>query len=93
VHAPAESGIVHESVGRDELQFAFIDADHRHPRPLLDLVRMTPCIRSGGILLHDIKLGSLSLAAKERGETPHGQRLVQSGSLPVFLSAKSPAEI
>ena len=73
VHAPADSGIVRELVGRDELQFAFIDADHQHPRPLLDLVRMAPRIRRGGwILLHDIRLGSMNLAAKERGETRHG---------------------
>ena len=73
VHAPADSGIVRELAGRDELQFAFIDADHQHPRPLLDLLRMAPRIRSGGwILLHDIRLGSMGLAGKERGETPHG---------------------
>jgi predicted O-methyltransferase YrrM len=73
VHAPADSGIVRELAGRDELQFAFIDADHQHPRPLLDLVRMAARIRSGGwILLHDIRLGSMGLAGKERGETPHG---------------------
>jgi len=73
VHAPADSGLVRELVGRDELQFAFIDADHQHPRPLLDLVRIAPRIRRGGwILLHDIRLGSMGLAGKERGETPHG---------------------
>ena len=73
VHAPADSGIVRELAGRDELQFGFIDADHQHPRPLLDLMRMAPRIRSGGwILLHDIKLGSRGLAAEARGETPHG---------------------
>jgi len=73
VHAPADSGIVRELAGCDELQFAFIDADHQHPRPLLDLVRMAPHIRSGGwILLHDIRLGSIGLVGKERGETPHG---------------------
>jgi len=73
VHAPADSGIVRELAGRDELQFAFIDADHQHPRPLLDLLRIAPRIRSGGwMLLHDIMLGSMGLAGKERGETSHG---------------------
>jgi predicted O-methyltransferase YrrM len=73
VHAPADSGIVRELAGRDELQFAFIDADHQHPRPLLDLLRIAPRIRSGGwMLLHDIMLGSMGLAEKERGETSHG---------------------
>jgi predicted O-methyltransferase YrrM len=73
VHAPADSGIIRELARRDELQFAFIDADHQHPRPLLDLMRMAPCIRSGGwILLHDIRLGSMGRAGNERGETPRG---------------------
>jgi predicted O-methyltransferase YrrM len=70
VHAPADSGIVRELAGRDELQFAFIDADHRHPSPLLDLARLTPYVRSGGwIVFHDIQWGTMGRKAVEAGQT------------------------
>jgi predicted O-methyltransferase YrrM len=73
IHAPAESGIVRELAGPDEIEFAFIDADHQHPRPLLDLVRLTPFMRSGGwIMLHDIQLGSDSLAKGNQESLPFG---------------------
>jgi predicted O-methyltransferase YrrM len=73
VHAPAESGIVRELADRDEIEFAFIDADHQHPRPLLDLVRLIPVMRSRGwIMLHDIQLGSDSLAKGNRESLPFG---------------------
>jgi predicted O-methyltransferase YrrM len=62
VHSPANSSAIREFAGRDELQLVFIDADHQHPRPLLDLLRAAPCVGSGGwILLHDIKLGTIGL--------------------------------
>ena len=59
IHASSESGIVREFARRDEIEFAFIDADHQHPRPLLDLVRLGPCLHPGAwVVLHDIRLGS-----------------------------------
>jgi predicted O-methyltransferase YrrM len=73
VHAPADSALVHHLAERDELEFGFIDADHQHPRPLLDFMRMASRVRGGGwVLLHDIKLGSMGLAAQKRGETLPG---------------------
>ncbi len=64
------SGIVRELARRDELHFSFIDADHRHPRPLLDLVRLTPYVRSGGwILFHDIQWGTMGRKTVEAGQT------------------------
>jgi len=70
VHAPADSARVRELALPDELEFVFIDADHQHPRPLLDLLRVAPYVRSGGwVLLHDITLGSMGVTAKKRGET------------------------
>jgi hypothetical protein len=61
---------VRELAGRDELHFAFIDADHRHPRPLLDLARLTPYVRSGGwIVFHDIQWGTMGRKAVEAGQT------------------------
>jgi predicted O-methyltransferase YrrM len=70
VHAPADSEIIRELAGRDELHFAFIDADHRHPQPLLDLARLTPYVRSGGwIVFHDIQWGTMGRKAMEAGQT------------------------
>ena len=66
VHAPAESEAIKEFAVRGELQLVFINANHQHPQPLLDLLRATPYVRSGGwILLHDIKLGTLGRASIE----------------------------
>lgn len=48
----------------DALSFCFIDANHRHPWPALDLLAVTKIIRPGGIVvLHDINLSSLPWAA------------------------------
>lgn len=59
VHVPADSGIVHKFAAPDEIEFAFIDADHQHPRPLLDLVRLGPVLRSGAwVVFHDVRLGT-----------------------------------
>lgn len=48
----------------DSLSFCFIDANHRHPWPALDLLAVTEIIRPGGIVvLHDINMPSLPWAA------------------------------
>jgi predicted O-methyltransferase YrrM len=70
IHAPADSARIRELARHDELEFVFIDGDHQHPRPLLDLLRVAPYMRSDGwILLHDITLGSMGVAAKNRQES------------------------
>ncbi|HEV3148042.1 MAG TPA: class I SAM-dependent methyltransferase [Chthoniobacterales bacterium] len=72
LHTPADSSVVSQLAGRDELELAFIDADHRHPLPLLDLLRLAPCVRGNGwILLHDIQLGTIGRKAAGAGETLH----------------------
>jgi predicted O-methyltransferase YrrM len=59
VHVRADSGTVREFAGRDEIEFAFVDADHQHPRPLLDLVRLGPFLRPGAwVVFHDVRLGT-----------------------------------
>ncbi len=59
LHIPADSRRVRELARPNELELAFIDADHRQPWPLLDLLRLAPSVRSGGwIVLHDIQLGT-----------------------------------
>ncbi|MDP9004510.1 MAG: class I SAM-dependent methyltransferase, partial [Verrucomicrobiota bacterium] len=59
VHTQRESDFARELGARDEFGLAFIDADHRHPWPLLDVLRLAPYVQRGGwILLHDIQLGT-----------------------------------
>jgi predicted O-methyltransferase YrrM len=78
VHTGRESDFVRELGVRDEFGLAFIDADHRHPWPLLDVLRLAPYVQSGGwILLHDIQLGTYGREAEEAGQnleggTPYG---------------------
>jgi predicted O-methyltransferase YrrM len=78
VHTGRESDLVRELGARDEFGLAFIDADHRHPWPLLDLLRLAPSVQSGGwILLHDIQLGTYGKDQREAGQvleggTPYG---------------------
>jgi len=78
VHTGRESDLVREIASPGEFGLAFIDADHRHPWPLLDVLRLAPFVQSGGwILLHDIQLGTYGKAEREAGKeleggTPYG---------------------
>ena len=78
IHTGRESDFVRELAARDEFGLAFIDADHRHPWPLLDVLRLAPYVASGGwIGLHDIQLGTYGKELKEAGKslesgTPYG---------------------
>jgi predicted O-methyltransferase YrrM len=70
LHIPHDATIVRELAEPGELEIAFIDADHQHPLPLLDLLRLAPYIRRGGwILLHDIRLASKARKAKDTDQT------------------------
>ena len=78
IHTGRESDFVNQIARRGEFGLAFIDADHRHPWPLLDVLRLAPYVESGGwILLHDIQLGTYGKAEREAGKeleggTPYG---------------------
>lgn len=78
VHTGRESDLVRELAGPGEFGLAFIDADHRHPWPLLDVLRLAPYLQSGSwILLHDIQLGTFGEAERAAGRqhtagTPFG---------------------
>ena len=78
VHTRRESDFARELGTRAEFGLAFIDADHRHPWPLLDLLRLAPYVERGGwILLHDIQLGTHGRKLSEAGQaleggTPYG---------------------
>lgn len=68
VHAGKDAHHVEQIARPGELQLAFIDADHKHPRPTLDLIRVSRFVRPGGwIVVHDIELGSLGERLRAAG--------------------------
>src|SRR5256714_1774366 len=77
IHTGRESDVVSEIAERGEFGLAFIDADHRHPWPLLDVLRLAPYLRSRAwIVLHDIQLGTYGTSERDAGAemegTPYG---------------------
>jgi predicted O-methyltransferase YrrM len=70
LHNPHDSGFVGQICLPNELEVAFIDADHRHPFPLLDLLRLAPYVRrSGWLVLHDIELGTMISRSLNAGKS------------------------
>jgi predicted O-methyltransferase YrrM len=56
-HSPATASTAREQHEPDSIGFAFIDAAHKHPWPVLDLLALLACLRPGAdVLLHDINL-------------------------------------
>ena len=74
VHRRRDSNFVRELARPDELAFVFIDADHQHPWPLLDSLRVAPYVRGGGwLVLHDIQLGTMGVNEARKGKPfPYG---------------------
>ena len=78
IHTGRESDFVREIAKPGEFGLAFIDADHRHPWPLLDVLRLAPYLQSQAwILLHDIQLGTYGKIERAAGKqqetgTPYG---------------------
>jgi predicted O-methyltransferase YrrM len=73
VHKGRESDVVPEIAAPGEFGLAFIDADHRHPWPLLDVLRLAPYVQAGGwVSLHDIHLGTYGKAERAAGRTIDG---------------------
>jgi predicted O-methyltransferase YrrM len=78
IHTGRKSDFIREFAARDEFGLAFIDADHRHPWPLLDVLRLAPYVQGGGwIVLHDIQLGTYGQNERATGKpleggTPYG---------------------
>ena len=69
LHVPHDATFLDELVMPNELKVVFIDADHRHPRVLLDLLRVAPYVEKGGwVLLHDIRLGTIGREMKAAGQ-------------------------
>ena len=68
VHAGQDARYVEQIARAGELQLVFIDADHQHPRPALDLIRVSRFVRPGGwVVVHDINLGSLGERMRAAG--------------------------
>ena len=78
LHTGRESDVIREIAAPGEFGLAFIDADHRHPWPLLDVLRLAPCLQPRSwILLHDIQLGTYGESERAAGRpleagTPFG---------------------
>jgi predicted O-methyltransferase YrrM len=71
VHTGRESDLVREIAKPGEFGLAFIDADHRHPWPLLDVLRLARYLQPRSwILLHDIQLGTYGQAERAAGRQP-----------------------
>jgi predicted O-methyltransferase YrrM len=68
VHAGKDVRHVEQIAHAGELQLVFIDADHQHPRPTLDLIRVSRFVRPGGwVIVHDIELVSLAERMRAAG--------------------------
>jgi predicted O-methyltransferase YrrM len=73
VHTRRKSDFARELGAREEFGLAFIDADHRHPWPLLDVLRLAPYVQSSGwIVLHDIQLATHGRKLREAGQPLEG---------------------
>jgi len=74
VHAGQDASYVEQIARAGELQLLFIDADHQHPRPTLDLIRVSRFVRPGGwVVVHDIDLGPLAERMRAAGvSSEHG---------------------
>jgi predicted O-methyltransferase YrrM len=73
VHTKRDSAFVRELAAEGKFGLAFIDADHRHPWPLLDVLRLAPWVQDKGwIVLHDIQLGTYGDDQAASGEAIDG---------------------
>jgi predicted O-methyltransferase YrrM len=73
VHTRRKSDFARDLAPDGEFGLAFIDADHRHPWPLLDVLRLAPYLQDGGwIVLHDIQLATYGKKQREEGRPLEG---------------------
>ena len=67
-YAPATAPDVRDQFAPDSLRFVFIDADHTHPWPTLDLLALLDVVAPGGeVILHDINLPVINPAFQDWG--------------------------
>ena len=67
LHPLHDSSFCRELPPDPALRFAFIDGNHRHPWPLLDVLRVLERMASGWILVHDIDLPATIARARAEG--------------------------
>ena len=94
--SPATALDVRRERPADSLGLLFLDANHRHPWPVLDVITTLDCLRPGAaVLLHDINLPTVCPDAPDHGplwlfdqvqarkETPEGDDVPNIGSITV----------
>ncbi len=59
VHAPQDSAHCQHLFPAGDLTFAFVDGNHRHPWPLVDVLQIQQVMKHGWILMHDVDLPGL----------------------------------
>ncbi|HEX3818176.1 MAG TPA: class I SAM-dependent methyltransferase [Chthoniobacterales bacterium] len=69
IHPLQDSSFCEQLVQAGALFFAFVDGNHQHPWPLLDVLRLQALMTGGWILLHDINLPTLITRARAEGQT------------------------
>lgn len=81
---PGTSLSVADEFGQDSMSFLFLDANHRHPWPALDLLATLDCLHPGAeAVLHDINLpvrepGSCDRGAKYLFDDLDAEKLVDT---------------
>jgi len=67
IFTPADAVDAASQFKVSEVDFAFIDGDHSHPSPTLDLLSLLYSLKAGAwVALHDIELSQLRSASGER---------------------------
>ena len=75
IHPLRDSSHCREIVEGGELRLGFIDGNHQHPWPLVDLLHVAQVMKGGWILLHDIDLPAVierAVAAGQQVDDAHG---------------------
>lgn len=96
-HNPALASSLEQHHRNSEIEFLFIDADHRHPWPTLDFLVALDLLKSGAlVVLHDINL-PIAYPAFEEWGAKHlfdgldlEKRLPQADAVPNIGSVRIP---
>jgi hypothetical protein len=77
VHTLRDSEHVRELAKKNEVALCFIDGNHQHPLPLIDVMNLLPVVRGDGwFLLHDIKLPERAAARGDPSKARRGAQYV-----------------
>lgn len=68
LHTPTDARGIGRELQAGSIDLIFIDADHRHPWPLLDVLHLAPLARpQAWVALHDIALARIMPGCQEHG--------------------------